>query len=551
VNFLKKTYKLKNLDGGAKMKKVFLSVLFFILICITNSYSEEDLTIMLNRVKPAVVLIVSQINAEAILPSREGPKNFPLEPLRGTGTGFIINPRGYIVTNGHVVQLYHEKNENQLYDYFLREVILKYFLTNKEGLSQEQLLAEVNRLAGELKGKIQIVIKKNLFVVLPNKKVYPAEIKIYSPPITPNPGIVSVPGFQYRAETGKDVAILKIEEKNLPIVTLGDSDEIKLGEPVYVAGYPGVVLSHPYLGPETMLESTVTGGRVSGVKVDVKGTPVIQTDAPLTWGNSGGPAFNSKGEVIGIATFISIKNVGESQQAIQGFNFLVPINTVKEFIRAAGVPINESSLFNKLWDEILNLYIQSKYKEALEKIEELNRIQEGMPDVLKLRKQIQERLSKGEGQEKAKSTIIIVIVIVSLIIIGGIAILIAKKRKKSKVVSPKPSTSVKIEEAPQKFGILIGESGPISGKTFEITLSGLKIGREPTKNNIVIDDNKVSREHAWVGPEDNEVVVKDLGSTNGTFVNSIENQITKYKLKDGDLIIIGKGKFATLRYKKV
>ena len=102
-----------------------------------------------------------------------------------------------------------------------------------------------------------------------------------------------------------------------------------------------------------MMEASFTSGNVSSLKLDVKGTPVIQFDASVTWGNSGGPVFNERGEVIGIATFISLAPMGgQSAIPIQGFNFAVPINTAKEFISAAGIQ-PKSGLFNTMWAEAL------------------------------------------------------------------------------------------------------------------------------------------------------------------------------------------------------
>ena len=528
-------------------EKQFLSFfvfgVVFLLFLATNSFSQDtELTKMLVRVKPAVVLIYVQVSGEVTLNTEEGPQKFPPVEISATGSGFIIHPRGYLVTNGHVVQLYYENNEEQLRDFFLRKVLLQTFIgPEAQNLPKGQLEQRLNNLVEQFKKRSQVIIKKDLKVILSNKQVFSAEIKAYSPPIQPQPGKLSVPGYHYKAEAGKDISILKIENKDLPIVYLGDSDLVQLGEPIYIVGYPGAVISHPYLTPQ--IEPTVTTGTISGTKLDIKGMPVIQTDAAVTWGNSGGPAFNKRGEVIGVATFGSIAQ----GQAIQGFNFLVPINTVKEFIRASGVPLGEGSIFNKLWEEALNLYYEGKFKEALEKLEEVNRIHKDFPDVVKLQKQIQKLIVNKEEAEK-NNLLPYILAILGLAAVGaGLYIWKSKKKEEPVVEPPKAETKVVSTEV---YGILVGESGPIAGKVFKIGPKGVKIGRDPNKNDIVIKDDRISREHAWVGPEGNNIVVKDLDSSNGTFINNTETRITKHILKEGDVIILGKGNFASLKFKK-
>lgn len=120
-----------------------------------------------------------------------------------------------------------------------------------------------------------------------------------------------------------DLAILKVENKSLKPVTMGDSDKIKVGQSVIAIGTA--------LGE---FRSTVTKGVVSGLgRGIVANTPfegserldnVIQTDAAINPGNSGGPLFNLKGEVIGV-------NVAVNQGA-QSIGFALPINLVKESV---------------------------------------------------------------------------------------------------------------------------------------------------------------------------------------------------------------------------
>lgn len=130
------------------------------------------------------------------------------------------------------------------------------------------------------------------------------------------------------ADKDLDLAIIKVSASNLEYVTLGDSDNIKIGEQAYAIGNP--------IGVE--FQRTVTSGIISGknrtIKIeDENGVSymegLIQTDATINPGNSGGPLINSKGEVIGIN---SVK-ITEAE----GIGFAVPINIIKPIIESFNV----------------------------------------------------------------------------------------------------------------------------------------------------------------------------------------------------------------------
>ena len=108
-----------------------------------------------------------------------------------------------------------------------------------------------------------------------------------------------------------DVAVLKIDARNLPVVPIGKSNDLKVGEWVLAIGSP--------FG----LESSVTAGVVSakGRSIDEGNVPFIQTDVAVNPGNSGGPLFNTRGEVIGINSQIYSQTGG-----YQGLSFAIPID---------------------------------------------------------------------------------------------------------------------------------------------------------------------------------------------------------------------------------
>lgn len=117
-----------------------------------------------------------------------------------------------------------------------------------------------------------------------------------------------------------DIAVLKIEEKNLPAVPLGDSDKLKVGEWVLAIGSPfGAALAH-----------TVTAGIVSAKGRSNVGlaeySDFIQTDAAINHGNSGGALINLKGELVGINTAI----ISSGSGGFQGVGLAVPINMAKD-----------------------------------------------------------------------------------------------------------------------------------------------------------------------------------------------------------------------------
>jgi serine protease Do len=109
-----------------------------------------------------------------------------------------------------------------------------------------------------------------------------------------------------------DVALLKIEATNLPKVTIGDPEKLRVGEWVVAIGKP--------FG----LENTITAGIVSAKGRDLPQenlVPFIQTDAAVNPGNSGGPLFNLRGEVIGINSMIFSRTGG-----YMGLSFAIPID---------------------------------------------------------------------------------------------------------------------------------------------------------------------------------------------------------------------------------
>jgi serine protease Do len=177
------------------------------------------------------------------------------EKVYGIGSGFVINPDGYILTNAHVVN-----GADQL----------KVTLTTGD----------------EYEGKL------------------------------------------VGMDEASDLAVIKIEAKDLPAVVLGNSNDLIIGEWAIAIGNPfGYLLDDP--------NPSVTVGVISALNRDIKREQgqvqiyrkMIQTDAAINPGNSGGPLVNASGEVIGINTFIFTTSRGS-----EGIGFAIPINRAKAIL---------------------------------------------------------------------------------------------------------------------------------------------------------------------------------------------------------------------------
>src|SRR5690349_12491265 len=129
-------------------------------------------------------------------------------------------------------------------------------------------------------------------------------------------------------DASTDLALLKVDASNLTPLTLGDSDQVQVGDPADAIG-------NPY-----GLDRTLTTGVISALQREISSpngytiNDVLQTDAAINPGNSGGPLFNAQGQVIGVNS--QIETGGSSANGAEGGNvgigFAIPSNTVKSVV---------------------------------------------------------------------------------------------------------------------------------------------------------------------------------------------------------------------------
>ena len=226
----------------------------------TSSQSSLDIVNLANFSDTSIGV------AQKVLPSIVGiTVNYDVNSVFGnstakaTGSGIIISEDGYIVTNNHVIS--SESSSSSYYE-----------ITKSTGIT-------VNLYNDSTEYKATVV----------------------------------------GSDSYTDLAVLKIDATGLTAATLGNSDDVKVGEFAMAIGNP--------LG----MESTVTSGIVSAVNREVTASDgttytAIQTDAAINSGNSGGALVNANGEVIGINT------LKLSGSGIEGIGFAIPINSTTKVI---------------------------------------------------------------------------------------------------------------------------------------------------------------------------------------------------------------------------
>lgn len=511
--------------------------------------------------KPSVVRIVDGWSAEFVWPPSGKVYAFS---VWAKGSGAFINPNGYIVTNAHVTESTHAgeaKGKEMMFGYFVRYLARDYRKDPVEVMNNSATVYAIAQKA------VLRSLKPIRVVITPDGSSFPFEIKAFGAPVG----------------QGKDVAIIKIEVKNAPVLKFGDSDKVQLQDHISVFGYPAAADTEEggALSKESFLEASITDGRISARKASSDGAPVLQVSAPATHGNSGGPVLNDKGEVIGLLTFRGDKVGG---QEVSGFSFIVPTSTVTEFVRQAGTT-NEEGLVDRRYREGLELYWEGSYSKAISRLEEVKRLFPQHSEVERLIRDSQQAIAEGKEKSWIFSPLGLVVVgggaLLFLLVLGGGAVfllmLIRKKPKSAepslarapvqRQAQPPPHThgqpaaahsrpqyadSGKIAHAAAmpappaagrtaslSLGSIACTSGALDGQRFEITPEGVFIGRDGAVSQVVIPDERVSKRHVWIGPRKGRVVAADQGSTNGTFLNSLGSAgIQEVPLNSGDTVII-------------
>lgn len=403
---------------------IFITAFSAVKAISINPTQEEKSVALTN---PSVVRILTTFCGRFILPSKLGtlPKGKTYDfCTASTGSGFVISPDGYIGTNGHVVKY---TNNSRIRTAFLSKEVIRFYVDlNAEIESMEKgivytqsekdtlvnsILSNQQYLEKAISQMIDLYDKKLINVAYDPEQVY-VQNKEYVFEINQQYKLNNA-SRHYKAEIiasdyddpkvtadnqvefiSSDVAILKIDVENYPSVNLGSIENLSIASPIVVIGFPGKANS-PITSEQSSAQATITKGVVSAIKDEAGGKrKLIQTDASIAHGNSGGPALDAQGNVVGIATYVTIPDSGSGDES-GDFNFLRDVADLKVLAQQNDVELGQSEV-DIAWKKGLEFFWDAKYSRA---IEEFNTVKTLFPQHLLVNdylKRAEEGVKNGE-----------------------------------------------------------------------------------------------------------------------------------------------------------
>lgn len=468
-----------------------------------------------------------QLRARELTPGESLGRMIVETGAGGSGSGFIVHPDGLILTSGHIVA---PTRDRKALDRDLRRngaiaALVRHFpIDTLRSIYRDEALDRYVAALGA-SGRVERTRIVNQ-VELSNGEAFPFTIRGYSPALH---------------ERGTDLAALQIDRKGLPSLSLGDSESTRVGEPIWSVGYPAVASSTDeviggWLSRESDLEPTFNSGMITALKRNVANTPVFQSNVAIYRGNSGGPAVNRSGEVIGVSTW--------GHTNAEQIKFLVPINVAKQMLAQAKLPVSSNGAFNRHYRAALEAAHEGQWIVAKVELAQAARLFPNSPDLIRFGRDAELGIASMPFW-RLHPIATAVLAALALGILGMATYTLVRSR------GPRiPSDVLKaptVETVVAPGGVMLSPAsmlgrftilnGTRAGEKLGLGGSGIRIGRESTICEIVLENPKVSRLHAEVVSIDGKVLLIDRNSSNGTYVN--DQKIDKRFLQDGDIIYFG------------
>jgi S1-C subfamily serine protease len=303
--------------------------------------------------KPAVVRIFTLISSQLIVHFSTGDVTFPQPgsssgsnyPLGLSGSGTFISAHGDILTADHVVNPPQDQSLSQYLDDTAAQDVTNYINAHsKTQVTVDQVDQELK--TGQISSTPQYgqTISQ---VFLSTQFTGP----LTAPSLQNVPANLQAPVDKIEAQSAvnqSDVAIIHVNMNDMPSVQLGDSSSVQQQDQLTIIGFPGN--GDVSAKPTDLLNSSVNNIGVSSIKTTDSGAQVIQVGGNVEHGDSGGPALDSNGNVVGIVSF------GLSTPTDPGgTSFLQASNSAEALIKSLNLDTTPGP-FQKAWNQAFNDY---------------------------------------------------------------------------------------------------------------------------------------------------------------------------------------------------
>lgn len=396
----------------------------------------------------------------------------------GMGTGFFVNSDGLLATNGHVVKIFPEEAVVQgilggdLIQYMIDLIRDSMLAMGKEVSQTEAIILIQDALSNNPqiinafledtyrlmdKGLLLATNDETEYFVRMGDQSFEINSMLFKPGLIKN-AVKKSDGI-YRASLvkteyqnslspdvilrkkevgGVDLALMKIDDetgiKSYPALRLQRGEGgIKEGGRLLVIGYPGLVSGQDGDSGSSILDykkasvkATLTRGIVSAIKPSKSGVKLIQTDASVEHGNSGGPGFDSTGQVIGVATYGLESKSGS-------YNFLIGVEELEKMMVSNSFENMTEGTYDN-WRTGLEYYWGSQYKKAVKNFAVVKESYPSHPEVNNYLANAEKYIAEGKDKSgffyDREWMIYAIIGGVVVLVVGAVAVVIKTKKTK-------------------------------------------------------------------------------------------------------------------------
>jgi serine protease Do len=358
--------------------------------------------------------------------------------VSGFGTGWVVTPDGYMVTAAHVVNPDPAEIKQAFAESALNDFVTQDAQSLQQGSGAQFTPDQIKKLTDAA-----AAFDAHYLSLGPVTKSVSAQIGVgvagFKKMDKGKPIEVVSAGEPY---PGKDVAVLKLDgEQHLPTLPVGQNADVAAGDTLYVAGYPAASTFYSGLSKDSQVQPTVTQGPLTAVKSNPAGTPIFQTQAPASPGNSGGPVLDDAGKVVGILVASAVDDKGN---ALEGQEFVIPASVVTEKLNQSNVHPTASDT-TTLYGQALDAYYQQYYSRALPLFQQVSNLYPGHPYVEDFITKSQSAINAGQDKTPAGVTGMLLIggvaLVVVLIVVLLLVLLLRRRRKGATPAAGVPGTA--------------------------------------------------------------------------------------------------------------